>query len=101
MVSSVLDAAKGQGVTIEALADAKDNKGRRAIDVATASNKRLLWKRLFILGRYMPIKRLHQSNSSQVWEVEDKDATDEGLKILALKQEIGRASCRERVSECV
>ena len=86
VVSSVLDDARGRGVTIEALADAKDNKGRRAIDVATASNKRLLWKRLFILGRYMPIKRLHMSNSSQVWEVEDKDATDEGLKILALKQ---------------
>ena len=86
MVSSVLEIASERHVTIEALADAKDSKGRRAIDVATATNRRLLWKRLFILGRYQQIKRLHQSNSSQVWQVEDKDATDEALKILALKQ---------------
>jgi serine/threonine protein kinase len=86
LVSSVLDAASERSVSVEALAHAKDKNGRLAIDVATLKSKRCFWKRMFILGRYQPRRRLHQSGTSQVWEVEDKEATDESRKRLALKQ---------------
>ncbi len=86
MVSAVLDAARSRSVTIEALAYAKDKKGRVAIDVATIENKRRLWRHLLLLGRYVQRRLLHQSNTSCVWEVEDKETEDEGLRVLALKQ---------------
>jgi ABC-type branched-subunit amino acid transport system substrate-binding protein/serine/threonine protein kinase len=86
IVSAVLDMASERSVTLEALAYARDAKGRLAIDVATLSNKRLLWQRLLLLGRYEKRKLLHISATSRVWEVEDKEAADESLKILALKQ---------------
>jgi serine/threonine protein kinase len=41
---------------------------------------------LFLLGRYEKRKLLHQSSTSRVWEVEDKEAEDDTLKVLALKQ---------------
>jgi serine/threonine protein kinase len=86
MVSAVLDAARTRSVTIEALAYAKDKKGRVAIDVATTENRRCLWRHLLLLGRYMQRRLLHQSNTSCVWEVEDKETKDEALRVLALKQ---------------
>jgi serine/threonine protein kinase len=86
MVNAVLNAASERCVTIEALAYAKDKKGRRAIDMATAENQRCLWKLLFLLGRYEPRRLLHQSDTSRVWEVEDKEAKDEEFKVLACKQ---------------
>jgi hypothetical protein len=86
MVSAVLDAARSRSVTVEALAYARDKKGRIAIDVATIENKRCLWRHLLLLGRYAQRRLLHQSNTSCVWEVEDKETNDEGLKVLALKQ---------------
>ncbi len=86
LVLAVLDMARERSVTVDTLAYAIDAKGRRAIDVATRSNKRLLWQRLFLLGRYAKCRLLHQSNTSRVWEVEDKEVEDEGLRSLALKQ---------------
>jgi hypothetical protein len=59
MISRVLDAARSRSVTIETLAFAKDRKGRIAIDVATAENKRRLWKHLLVLGRYARRRLLH------------------------------------------
>jgi serine/threonine protein kinase len=81
-----LDKASERSVSIEALAHAPDGKGRRAIDVATHSNKRILWRRMFMLGRYEKLKLLHNSGTSKVWQVEDKEAEDEELKVLALKE---------------
>jgi hypothetical protein len=86
LVSVVLDVASERSVTIEALAYAKDSKGRLAIDMATLANKRIMWQRMFLLGRYQKRKLLHQSATSRVWEVEDKEAEDSGVKVLALKQ---------------
>ena len=86
LVMSVLDVASERSVTVEALAYAKDAKGRLAIDIATRSNKRIMWQRLFLLGRYQKRKLLHQSATSRVWEVEDKEAEDDGQNVFALKQ---------------
>jgi serine/threonine protein kinase len=86
LVSSVLDIAPQRSVTVEALARATDKSGRLAIEVATHANKRCLWLRLFLLGRYEKKKLLHESATSRVWEVEDKEAEHEHLKVLALKE---------------
>ncbi len=86
LVSSVLDIAPQRSVTIEALAHATDKSGRRAIEVATHLNQRSIWQRLFLLGRYQKKKLLHESATSRVWEVEDKEAEHEHLKVLALKE---------------
>jgi serine/threonine protein kinase len=86
LVSSILDVAPLRSVTIEALAHATDKNGRRAIEVATHASKRCIWRRLFLLGRYEKKKLLHESATSRVWEVEDKEAEHEPLKVLALKE---------------
>jgi serine/threonine protein kinase len=75
-----------RSLTLDALVHATDAKGRLAIDVATLANKRIIWKRLFLLGRYEKIKLLHHSPTSRVWQVEDKEAIGEMHKVVALKQ---------------
>jgi serine/threonine protein kinase len=98
LVSAILDMASERSVTIHALAYASDAKGRLAIDVATRWNKRLLWQRLYLLGRYEKRKLLHISATSCVWEVEDKEAPDENFKVLALKQMQDEASYMREIS---
>jgi serine/threonine protein kinase len=98
LVSAVLDAACERSVSVDTLVYARDAKGRLAIDIATLSNKRILWKRVFLLGRYEKRKLLHISATSRVWEVEDKEAPDESLKVLALKQILDEASYTREIS---
>jgi serine/threonine protein kinase len=76
-VDVLLDCCEGSAVwTVEQLAHATDKQGRDALSLANTGNRKRLWKRLLLLGRYMKRETLHQSATSIVIRVEDKEVVD-------------------------
>jgi serine/threonine protein kinase len=72
----LLDYCDGSKVwTVEQLAGATDKHGRDALSLASKGNRKRLWKRLLLLGRYMKLETLHQSATSIVIRVEDKEVS--------------------------
>jgi serine/threonine protein kinase len=50
------------------------------------ANKRAIWRRVYLLGRYEKRRLLHKSATSHVWEVDDKECNDDHARVLALKE---------------
>jgi hypothetical protein len=77
LIDVLLDYCDESGVwTVEQLAHATDKQGRDALSLANTGNRKRLWKRLLLLGRYMKLETLHQSATSVVIRVEDKEVVD-------------------------
>jgi hypothetical protein len=94
-VDAVLDRCDQSGIwKVEQLAHATDQHGRVALSIANVGNRKRLWKRLLFLGRYMELETLHQSATSVVIRVEDKEGEDEppqlGAKLFHSMFGLGR-----------